>query len=198
MVPGVKRLKLDVITLAHFAKDPARQRVGILRPNGLLEFGQRGFNASTPFRSRRRSALRIERFEGLRLRKLLSVFRIRLKNSPRITGRRNVGKFGNFEGDPATNSADSSYTRAMCSTTWDGDHFPGARGVVHVDATPSDAEMNSLTALRLTSSAFVTSLMTTPSSAQSLKTRQNGSSSDGLCGVKDYNPLCISSRKYTL
>ena len=42
--------------------------------------------------------------------------------------------------------ADSSMMRATCSTTWDGDHFPGARGTVQTAAAPSAAASRPATA----------------------------------------------------
>ena len=49
---------------------------------------------------------------------------------------------GNFDGAPAATFADSSMILATCSTSCDGDHFPGARGMVHDTLAPSIAPMN--------------------------------------------------------
>src|SRR5215468_3045934 len=61
-----------------------------------------------------------------------------------------------------TTFADSSQQRAICSTTWLGDHFPGARGVVQVAADLSAAAASSLTAARLAASTSFTSAMGPP------------------------------------
>src|SRR5262245_60577783 len=59
--------------------------------------------------------------------------------------------------------AASSKPRAMCSTTWLGDHFPGARGVVQVAADLSAAATRSMTAARLAASTSFKSAMGTSS-----------------------------------
>lgn len=45
-----------------------------------------------------------------------------------------------------TTFADSSMMRATCSTTWDGDHFPGARGIFQNAPTPSAVARSALVA----------------------------------------------------
>src|SRR5215510_13477495 len=50
----------------------------------------------------------------------------------------------------------------MCSTTWLGDHFPGARGVVQVAADLSAAATRSRTAARLAASTSFKSAMGPP------------------------------------
>src|SRR5262249_31634775 len=75
-------------------------------------------------------------------------FRTRLKRNARATGRMKNGSFGNFVGVPATRFADSSSDRATCSTSWLGDHLPGARGTVQAGPHRSEAATSSATALR--------------------------------------------------
>src|SRR5262245_64570316 len=58
--------------------------------------------------------------------------------------------------------AASSKPRAMCSTTWLGDHFPGARGVVQVVADLSAAATRSRTAARWAASTSLISAMGPP------------------------------------
>src|SRR5688500_6330508 len=65
----------------------------------------------------------------------------RLKSRTRTIGRTIRGNVGNFAGRPATTFALSSSERAMCSTTWAGDHFPGARAWVQIDAEFSAIEI---------------------------------------------------------
>jgi hypothetical protein len=72
-------------------------------------------------------------------------FTTRLRNRP-TTGRTNAGNVGNFDGFPWRTFADSSRTMATCSTIWEGDHFPGARGVLHALPVPSAALASSFTA----------------------------------------------------
>src|SRR5206468_5582409 len=81
-------------------------------------------------------------------------FKIRLKYSL-SSGRRKAGGIG-IDGAPATTLTDSSKPRATCSTTWLGDHFPGARGVVQVAADLSAAARRSMKAAPLAASAALT------------------------------------------
>jgi len=79
------------------------------------------------------------------LRKEL-LLRIRLKTSRRTIGRTKKGTVGKLDGAPEATFADSSMIRATCSTTWDGDHFPGARGTVQVVPALSAATRSAATA----------------------------------------------------
>src|SRR6185503_16842927 len=88
-------------------------------------------------------------------------FKIRLKNNSLNSGRRKAGGIG-IDGAPETTFAASSKPPATCSTTWLGDHFPGARGVAHVAADLSAAATRSRTAARLAASASLTSAMGPP------------------------------------
>src|SRR5262249_26978818 len=67
-----------------------------------------------------------------------------------------------IDGAPETMLAPSSKPRATCSTTWLGDHFPGARGVVQVAADLSAAATRSRTAARLAASTSFKSAMRPP------------------------------------
>src|SRR5206468_4594879 len=67
-----------------------------------------------------------------------------------------------IDGAPQTTFAPSSKPRVTCSTTWLGDHFPGARGVVQVAADLSAAATRSRWASRLAASASLTSAMRPP------------------------------------
>src|SRR5439155_1514680 len=87
-------------------------------------------------------------------------FKIRLKYSL-ASGRRKAGGIG-IDGAPETTFAPSSKPPATCSTTWLGDHFPGARGVVQVAADLSAAATRSRTAARLAASRSLTSAMGPP------------------------------------
>ena len=78
------------------------------------------------------------------------------------TGRIKRGRDGYLDGTPAATFADSSSESATCSTTCDGDHFRGARGVVHTDSDFSAAAIKSSTAARLSASATVISGMQPP------------------------------------
>lgn len=68
-----------------------------------------------------------------------------------------VGRRRLHHGAPETMLAPSFIPRGTCSTTWLGDHVPGARGVVHVAADPSAAATRSVTAARLAASTSLTS-----------------------------------------
>src|SRR5688500_1590238 len=89
-------------------------------------------------------------------------FRTRLNRNPRKRGRRKNGSVGNFVGAPDTRFADSSSVRATCSTTWLGDHLPGARGAAHESPHFSAAAMRWLIASRLAASVAFTSAITPP------------------------------------
>src|SRR5207248_9145171 len=89
-------------------------------------------------------------------------FKIRLKKSTLSSGRRKAGGIGIDDGTPETALAASSKPRVTCSTTWLGDHFPGARGVVQVAADLSAAATRSRWASRLAASASLTSAMGPP------------------------------------
>ena len=67
------------------------------------------------------------------------LLRMRLKTAMRPNGRRKTGTVGNFEGTPSATLVDSSMMRATCSATWEGDHFPGARGTSQNGAAASTA-----------------------------------------------------------
>jgi hypothetical protein len=67
-----------------------------------------------------------------------------------------------IDGAPETTFAASSKPLATCSTTWLGDHFPGARGVVQVAADLSAAPTRSRTAARLAASTSLTSTTRPP------------------------------------
>jgi hypothetical protein len=90
-----------------------------------------------------------------------SFFKIRLKKISLSSGRKKAGGIG-IDGAPETTFAASSKPPATCSTTWLGDHFPGARGVVQVAADLSAAETRSMTAARLAASTSLTSAMGPP------------------------------------
>src|SRR5262249_28319370 len=72
-----------------------------------------------------------------------------------------------------TTLAPSSKPRATCSTTWLGDHFPGAGCVVQVAADLSAAATRSRTAAGLAASTSLTSAMEPPDEFESMRNHES-------------------------
>ena len=127
----------------------------------LLEPGERPFQADARLSRRGRSAGRVKRLVGFKpLRKCA------LLQGPfeQQSGQRAQESGGHRDRRSPRNDVGPFFQkpRATCSTTWLGDHFPGARGVVQVAADLSAAATRSRTVARLAASTSLISAMGPP------------------------------------
>jgi hypothetical protein len=126
----------------------------------LVEPGERPFKADARLNRRGRSASRVHRLVGLPPLRKYALLQdpVEVQSGQRAQESGGIG----INGAPETTLAASSKPRATCSTTWLGDHFPGARGVVQVAADLSAAATRSMTAARWAASTSLTSAIGPP------------------------------------
>ena len=163
MVSSVQRVKPHEVFERHLTETGAHEVLATGGPSTtfLVEPGERPFQADARLSRRGRSASRVKRLVGLKPLRKYTLLQDPVEEQ---SGQRaqESGGVGRIDGAPETTFAESSKARATCSTTWLGDHFPGARGVVQVAADLSAAATRSMTAARLAASASLTSAMGPP------------------------------------
>jgi hypothetical protein len=163
MVASVQRVKPHEVFDRHRTETGAHDVLAAGGPSTtfLVEPGERPFQAVARLSRRGRSARRVKRLVGLKPLRTDALFQDPVEEQQSQQRAQESGGIGSDEA-PETMFAPSSRPPATCSTTWLGDHFPGARGVVHVAADRSAAATRSRTAARLSARTSLTSAMGPP------------------------------------
>ncbi len=162
MVASVQRTKPHQVFDRHRTETGAHEVLATGGPptTFLVEPGDRPFQADARLSRRGRSASRVKRLVGFPPLRKYALLQdpVEVQSGQRAQESGGIG----IDGAPETTFAASSKPPATCSTTWLGDHFPGARGVVQVAADLSAAATRSRTAARLAASTSLTSAMGPP------------------------------------
>jgi hypothetical protein len=162
MVASVDRVKPHEVFDRHRTETGAHVVLATGDPSTtfLVESSERPFQADARLSRRGRSARRVHRLVGLEPIRKCALLQDPVEEQSGQQAQEGGGI--GIDGVPETTLAASSRPRTTCSTTWLGDHFPGARGVVQVAADLSAAATRSMTAARLAASTSLTSAMGPP------------------------------------
>jgi hypothetical protein len=158
----VQRGKPHVVFERHRTETGAHDVLATGGPSTtfVVEPGKRPFQADARLSRRGRSRSRVKRLGGLPpLRKYAL-----LQDPVEVQSDQRAQESGGHRDrrSPRNDVRRFSKPPATCSTTWLGDHFPGARGVVQVAADLSAAATRSRTAARLAASTSLTSAIGPP------------------------------------